>query len=101
MAYILPQVSINGTDRRDLIAQQLAVRTAAHALQAALIHALPHGRDYQYEPASLRLAIAESMADATALHAIIDRAEAVLDALTTTMPRTTSPSAAPLTTTEN
>lgn len=81
MTYTTPQVSLNGTGRAELIAQQDAIRNALDALQAALIAARPHGRDYQYRPEELRTAIAESMADFEHMRAISERADAILYAL--------------------
>ena len=49
-ALVLPQISINGTDRKDLIAQQAAIVTALCQLERRMEAAAPHGRDYQHRP---------------------------------------------------
>jgi hypothetical protein len=81
MPYTLPQVSLNGTGRAELIEQQDAVIKACKALAQALIQARPHGRDYQYRPDELQSAQAESNSDYRALDAISERADAILCAL--------------------
>jgi len=53
MKLILPQISINGTSRRALMEQQLAVLEAFRALEHAMNEAAPNGRDYQHRPAEL------------------------------------------------
>jgi hypothetical protein len=81
MPYTLPQVSINGTSRAELITQQDAIVKACEVLAQALIQARPHGRDYQYRPGELQSAQAESNSDYRALDAISERANAILYAL--------------------
>jgi hypothetical protein len=81
MPYTLPQLSLNGTGRAELIAQQDAIVKACEVLARALIQARPHGRDYQYRPDELQLAQAESNSDYRALDAISERANVILYAL--------------------
>lgn len=50
---VKPQISINGTDRNELLGQQLAVLEAFRALEHAMNEAAPNGRDYQHHPAEL------------------------------------------------
>jgi hypothetical protein len=47
----LPQISLNGTTREQLVAQQCDVMHAIHALLKVMQEASPHGRDYQHRPA--------------------------------------------------
>lgn len=47
----LPQVSLNGTTRKQLVAQQCDVMHAIDALLKVMHEASPHGRDYQHRPA--------------------------------------------------
>jgi hypothetical protein len=54
---VLPQISINGTAKKQLIEQQCDVMHAASALLKALQEATPHGRDYQHRPAELQPAL--------------------------------------------
>lgn len=53
---VLPQISLNGTDRQSLVDQQRDVITALDAVIHAMAQAMPHGRDYQYRPAAYPLA---------------------------------------------
>jgi hypothetical protein len=48
---ILPQISINGTDKASLVEQQRRVIDALDDVITAMSHAMPHGRDYQHRPA--------------------------------------------------
>jgi hypothetical protein len=50
---ILPQVSLNGTNKQELVSQQLAVVGAIRVLLEAMGEAAPHGRDYQRDPSQL------------------------------------------------
>ena len=54
---VLPQISINGTAKKQLIEQQCNVMHAASALLKALQEASPHGRDYQHRPAEYQPAL--------------------------------------------
>jgi len=47
---ILPQISINGTDRKSLVEQQSRILGALDDVITAMSHAMPHGRDYQHRP---------------------------------------------------
>jgi DNA repair ATPase RecN len=47
---ILPQLSLNGTARQQLINQQCNVMEALDQLQRAMAEAYPNGRDYQHHP---------------------------------------------------
>ncbi len=42
-----PQVNNNGTSKKELMDQLIAVAHAGRAMQNALTNATPHGRDYQ------------------------------------------------------
>jgi hypothetical protein len=53
---ILPQISINGTDKNELMNQQFAIIGALRNLLEAMGEAAPHGRDYQRDPSQLELA---------------------------------------------
>lgn len=54
---VLPQISLNGSPREVLVAQQLHVLDALRAVQAAMQEASPNGRDYQFRPAELQPAL--------------------------------------------
>lgn len=54
----LPQISINGTNKTELVSQQLAVIGALRLVSEAMTEAAPNGRDYQYRPDQLNVAIA-------------------------------------------
>jgi len=69
----LPQLSRNGTSAPELLRMQLEVLAAARALQAALLIAHPHMRDYQYRPSEGADAIGESTARIASVDAIIDQ----------------------------
>jgi len=47
---VMPQISINGTHKTDLISQQLAVIGALRLVSEAMTAAAPNGRDYQHRP---------------------------------------------------
>jgi hypothetical protein len=47
---VRPQISINGTAREDLVAQQAAIITALCQVERRMAAASPHGRDYQHRP---------------------------------------------------
>ena len=46
----LPQISINGTNKTELVSQQLAVIGALRLVSEAMTEAAPNGRDYQHRP---------------------------------------------------
>jgi hypothetical protein len=47
---MLPQISLNGTSKRELVDQQLAVAGALRLVLEAMSAAAPNGRDYQHRP---------------------------------------------------
>jgi len=47
---VMPQISINGTIKSDLVSQQLAVVGALRLVSEAMTAAAPNGRDYQHRP---------------------------------------------------
>jgi len=47
---VLPQISLNGTSKNNLVDQQLAIVGALRLVQDALSAAAPNGRDYQQRP---------------------------------------------------
>jgi hypothetical protein len=73
--FTVPQVSLNGTCATDIFEQHLAVLEAARVLKAALYACRPHGRDYQYHPECLPVALAEWTVDAMALESLMERAD--------------------------
>ena len=84
----IPEVHMNGTSKKELIDQQLAVYRAAQALQDALAKATPHMRDYyvtlngdpyttaQRQHTYIRAMVAE----------IAARAEKIMDSIDTNTP---------------
>lgn len=46
----LPQLSLNGTGKDQLVEQHMQVVDALRLLRLALLTAFPHYRDYQYYP---------------------------------------------------
>ena len=53
---VLPQISLNGTDRQSLVDQQSDVIRALDGVIHAMAQAMPHGRDYQFRPDEYPLA---------------------------------------------
>jgi hypothetical protein len=47
---VMPQISINGTNKTELVSQQLAVIGALRLVSEAMSEAAPNGRDYQHRP---------------------------------------------------
>ena len=47
---VMPQISINGTNKTELVSQQLAIVGALRLVQEAMSEATPNGRDYQHRP---------------------------------------------------
>lgn len=72
-----PQLSRNGTQPKELLAQQLAVLSALRSLLTALRNAEPNARDYQYRPDEWATAHAEHLASLHAVESVQLRAEAL------------------------
>ena len=82
---MMPQISINGTDKTDLVSQQLAVIGALRLVQEAMSEAAPNGRDYQHRPheyQAARDAWVERQALIANLRREIERHAEAIDALT-------------------
>ena len=47
---VMPQISNNGTNKTELVSQQLAIIGALRLVQEAMSEAAPNGRDYQHRP---------------------------------------------------
>ena len=47
---IPPQININGTSRDALFREQVEVLRALEKVRQAMAEAMPHGRDYQFNP---------------------------------------------------
>ena len=78
----LPQVSLNGTSKQELVEQQCEVMNAARALKQALSKAYPHPRDYQYDGNNHEFAMEEHRAMQKLVEKVFDRADAIAMALT-------------------
>jgi hypothetical protein len=66
-----PRVNLNGTTADSLAGQYHACTVALTAAMAAMLHACPHGRDYQTLPAGAHLnAMNEHQERLERLHAI-------------------------------
>ena len=77
MTPTFPQLSRNGTQPSELLAQQIAVLSAIRGLLTALRNAEPNSRDYQYRPDEWTKAHAEYIADVRAIEEVKRRAEAL------------------------
>jgi hypothetical protein len=53
---VLPQISLNGTSKEQLLEQQLEVLHAFRRLEEAMACANPNGRDYQHRPEEYKAA---------------------------------------------
>ena len=73
----LPQVSINGSSKQDLIEQQCEVMKACRALRQALSEAYPNGRDYQHDASKFEAAMSEHRAMQDMVTKVFDRADAI------------------------
>ena len=81
---VMPQISINGTNKTELVSQQLAVVGALRLVQEALSAAAPNGRDYQHRPheyEGARSAWVERQALIANLRREIERHAEAIDAL--------------------
>jgi hypothetical protein len=80
----MPQISLNGTNPRELIDQQLAIVGALRLVQEAMSAANPNGRDYQHRPheyESARVAWVERQALVANLRREIEKHAEAIDAL--------------------
>jgi hypothetical protein len=83
-ALVMPQISLNGTSKTDLVDQQLAIVGALRLVQEAMSAANPHGRDYQQRPheyQAARSAWVERQAAIAFLRREIERHAEEIDAL--------------------
>lgn len=53
---VMPQLSLNGTSKRQLVEQQMEVLEAFRRLEEAMANANPNGRDYQHRPEEFKTA---------------------------------------------
>ena len=82
---VMPQISNNGTNKTELVSQQLAVIGALRLVQEAMSEAAPNGRDYQHRPheyQAARDAWVERQALIANLRREIERHAEAIDALT-------------------
>jgi hypothetical protein len=70
---IMPQVSINGTSKGELIDQQQKVVDALSEAAALMRAAMPHGRDFQYDPQAGIEAREDAMNEIATVQTLIDR----------------------------